>query len=373
MQDAYSTGRGGLRLRARWGVETLSHGLFQIVVTEIPYQVQKSKVIERIASLLTAKKLPLLADIRDESAEDVRIVLEPRSRSVDPDLLMEQIFQQTDLETRFNLNMNVLDADGTPRVMSLKEVLQAFLNHRSVVLQRRATHRLSKIAHRLDVLAGYLIAYLNLDEVIRIIREEDDAKSLLMERFSLSDMQAESILNMRLRSLRKLEEIEIRQEHDALSQEKDTLDALLEDSNLQWREIARQISDIKKSFGMKHPLGARRTDIMGPPSGIVVPLEALVEKEPMTVLLSEKGWLRSVKGHVDDAGDLRFKDGDGLSIALQTQTTDKILVGTDQGQILYPDRGSYSERSRLWRAVAPLSGYVRGCAGCSFIGSRART
>lgn len=332
IQDVYNTGRGGLRLRARWFVETLSHGLFQIVVIEIPYQVQKSKVIERIASLLTAKKLPLLADVRDESAEDVRVILEPRSRSIDPDMLMEQLFQQTDLEIRFSLNMNVLDADGTPRVMSLKDVLQAFLNHRIVVLQRRTTYRLDKIAHRLEVLAGYLVAYLNLDEVICIIREEDEAKAVLMQHFSLSEIQADSILNMRLRSLRKLEEMEIRREHDALSQERGTLEALLNDSSLQWRDVARQVSEIKKSFGAKNPLGMRRTDITGAPSDIIVPLEAVVEKEPITILLSEKGWLRAVKGHVDDASDLRFKDGDGLSIALHVQTTDKILMCTNQGR-----------------------------------------
>lgn len=326
LREAYATGRGGMRLRARWQVEKLSHGLFQIIITEIPYQVQKSKLIERIADLLNARKLPLLADIRDESAEDVRIVLEPRNRTVDPDVLMEHLFKTTDLETRFNLNMNVLGADSTPRVMSLKEVLQAWLDHRHEVLIRRANHRLEKIAHRLEVLAGYLIAYLNLDEIIRIIRFEEEPKASLMQTFSLTEVQAEAILNMRLRALHRLEELEIRREHEGLSAEKADLDALLADEGKRWAAIADQIKATRKQFGGSTALGRRRTDIAEAPSGVVVALETLVEREPITVVLSEKGWIRALKGHSDDLADTRFKDGDALRLALKAQTTDKLLI-----------------------------------------------
>jgi len=330
--EAYTTGRGSFRLRARWEVEKLSHGLYQIVVTEIPYQVQKAKVIEKIADLLNARKLPLLADIRDESAEDVRVVLEPKNRTVDPDLLMEHLFKQTDLEIRFGLNMNVLDGKGVPRVMSLKDVLREFLDHRHEVLIRRSNHRLDKIAHRLEVLEGYLKAYLNLDEVIRIIREEDEPKSALMAAFDLSDVQAEAILNMRLRSLRKLGEMEIRKEHGKLSDEKDGLEALLADEGKRWSAIGDEIKRIKKTFGSSTELGRRRTDLAEPPTAVVVPLEAVIDREPITVMLSEKGWVRAVKGHTDDVGDSKFKEGDGLKMALKAQTTDKILVVGSNGR-----------------------------------------
>jgi topoisomerase-4 subunit A len=334
IREAYATGRGGFRLRAKWEVEKLSHGLWHIVITEIPYQVQKSKLIERIADLLNAKKLPILGDVRDESAEDVRVVLEPRSRTVDPDVLMEHLFKQTDLEIRFGLNMNVLDAEGVPRVMTLKDVLQAFLDHRHTVLIRRSEHRLAKINHRLEVLQGYIIAFLNLDEVIRIIREEDEPKAELMRTFDLTDVQAEAILNMRLRSLRKLEEMELRREHNSLSEEKDGIEALLGDEGLRWKSIAGQIRETKKKFGQSTELGRRRTEIGEAPSAVVVPLEALVEREPITVILSEKGWIRAVKGHVDVGGDQaqRFKEGDGLKLALHAQTTDKILVFGTNGR-----------------------------------------
>ncbi|MGC2854142.1 DNA topoisomerase IV subunit A [Novispirillum sp. DQ9] len=324
--DAYQTGRGSFRLRARWQVEKLSHGLYQIIVTEIPYQVQKSKVIERIADLLNARKLPALSDVRDESAEDVRIVLEPRNRTVDPDMLMEHLFKNTDLEIRFGLNMNVLDADGTPRVMDLKEVLKAFLDHRLEVLERRALHRLEKIAHRLEVLDGYIMAFLNLDEVIRIIREEDEPKAELMRTFNLTDVQAEAILNMRLRSLRKLEEMELRTEHEKLSAEQADLRALLEDEGKRWSAIADQVKQTKKAFGQATELGRRRTELAEAPSGVVVPLEAMVEREPITIMLSDKGWLRAVKGHQDDVSDAKFKEGDSLKLVLKAQTTDKILI-----------------------------------------------
>lgn len=326
IRDAYATGRGSFRLRARWTVERMSHGLFQVVVTEIPYQVQKSKLIEKIADLLNAKKLPLLADVRDESAEDVRVVLEPRNRTVDPDLMMEHLFRQTDLEIRFGLNMNVLGGDGIPRVMSLKDVLREFLDHRHEVLVRRSRHRLGKIEHRLEVLGGYLVAFLNLDEVIRIIREEDEPKACLMDTFDLTEVQAEAILNMRLRSLRRLEEMEIRREHDGLSAEKAGLLELLGDDGLRWKAIAAQIKETRKTFGKHTELGRRRTDVADAPTGVVVPLEAVIEREPITILLSEKGWIRAVKGHTDDLEDAKFKDGDQLKLTLKAFTTDKVLV-----------------------------------------------
>ncbi|MBB4285414.1 DNA topoisomerase IV subunit A [Roseospira goensis] len=332
VRAAYASGRGAFRLRARWAVEKLGHGLFQIVVTEIPYQVQKAKLIERIADLLTSRKLPLLGDVRDESAEDVRIVLEPRSRTVDPDTLMEHLFRQTELEVRASLNMNVLDADGVPRVMDLREVLLAFLDHRHTVLVRRTRHRLDKIAHRLEVLGGYLIAYLNLDEVIRIIREEDHPKPVLIDTFDLTDVQAEAILNMRLRSLRKLEEMEIRKEHDALSAEKIDLEAMLADPARRWARIDEEVARIHADFGPHTPLGKRRTTLGTPPTTVDVPIEAMVEREPITVILSRMGWIRAVKGHPDDLGELRFKDGDSLFTTVRAQTTDKLLLFASNGR-----------------------------------------
>jgi len=330
--EAYRTGRGSFRLRARWEVEKLSHGLYQIVITEIPYQVQKSKLIEKIAELLNDKKLPLLADIRDESAEDVRVVLEPRNRTIEAEHLMEQLFRQTDLEVRVPLNMNVLDKDAVPRVMNLKEVLRAFLDHRMEVLERRSRFRLGKIEHRLEVLGGYLIAYLNLDEVIAIIRNEDEPKPALMKRFSLTDVQAEAILNMRLRALRKLEEMEIRKEHDGLSKEKAEIETLLADEGKRWKTIAGQIAAIAKQFGGATPLGKRRTELGEAPSAVVVPIEAFIERFPITVILSEKGWIRAVRGHADGNDDLKFKEGDSLKFALKAETTDKILVFATDGR-----------------------------------------
>ncbi len=330
--EAYKTGRGGFRIRARWEKEKLAHGQYQIVITEVPYQVQKSRLIEKVADLLNARKLPMLADIRDESAEDIRIVLEPKNRTVDAELLMEHLFRQTDLETRFGLNMNVLDANNTPGVMNLREALQAFLDHRHVVLVRQSEHRLGKIDHRLEVLGGLLAAYLNLDEVIRIIREYDDAKVKLMAAFELSDVQAEAILNMRLRQLRKLEEMEIRKENEALSAERKSLDALLHDEKKRWKTIADEIADIKQQFGKKTELGKRRTTIGEPPSAVIVPLEAMIEKEPVTIIYSEKGWVRAAKGHLDDTASLKFKEGDKLQFALQAETTDKLLAFATNGR-----------------------------------------
>lgn len=324
--EAYRTGRGSFRLRAKWEVEKLGQGTWQIVVTEIPYQVQKSRLIEKIAELLAARKLFLLDDVRDESAEDIRLVLVPKNRNVDPDVLMESLFKTTDLETRFGLNMNVLDKDNVPRVMNLREVLQAFLAHRIEVLERRSRHRLGKIDHRLEVLGGYLIAYLNLDEVIRIIREEDEPKRSLMKTFKLSDVQAEAILNMRLRSLRKLEEFEIRKEHDSLSVERADLLDLLENEPRRWKAIAKQIAETRKRFGKATKLGARRTVVADAPSAVIIPLEAMVEREPVTVFCSEKGWIRAVKGHQADTSDIKYKDGDRERFVLRVETTDKLIV-----------------------------------------------
>jgi len=332
--QAYKTGRGGFRVRATWDTEDLGRGTYQIVITEIPYQVQKSKLIEKIAELITNKKLPILTDIRDESAEDIRVVLEPRTGKVDAKMLMEQLYRLTDLESRFSLNMNVLDADNTPGVMNLREVLQAFLDHRMVVLERRSRHRLGQIKHRLEVLGGMLVAYLNLDEVIRIIREEDNAKKSLIEAFKLTDVQVEAILNMRLRQLRKLEEMEIRTENDALVAEQSELNTLLGDEALRWKTITGEINDIKDNFGSKTVLGKRRTVISEAPSAVVVPMEAMIEREPITVVCSEMGWIRAIKGHItdDQTKDLKYKEGDKGRFILHAQTTDKILLFSTNGR-----------------------------------------
>lgn len=332
IQKVYETGRGALKIRARWEKEELSHGLYQIVVTEIPYGIKKSDLIAKIAKLLLEKKLPFLADIRDESAENVRIVLEPRNRNIEPEHLMGHLFKQTDLQINFNLNMNVLDKDHVPGVRNLKEVLQAFLAHRQDVLIRRSTHRLDKINHRMEILEGFLVAYLNLDEVIRIIREDDDAKACLMKTFNLTEVQADSILNMRLRSLRKLEEMQIKDEHTALAQEKAGLEALLVDEALRWKAISAEVAVMKKKFGQSTALGKRRTLISGAVEEIEVPVEAMIEKEPITVILSEKGWVRSVKGHIALDDDIKFKDGDRLKFGLHAQTTDKILLFATNGR-----------------------------------------
>ncbi len=329
---AYETGQGGFRLRARWEKETLKGGAWQIVVTQIPYQVQKSRLIEKIAEMLNQKKLPLLEDVQDESAEDIRLVLVPKSRTIDPELLMESLFKTTQLETRFSLNLNVLDASGTPRVMNLREVLQAWLDHRQDVLMRRTGFRLGKIASRLEVLGGYLIAYLNLDEVIHIIRTEDEPKPVLMKRFTLTDAQAEAILNMRLRALRKLEEMEIRREDEALRNEKAGLEALLADPALRWAKIDGEIKAIKEAFGPKTELGARRTSFGDAPLAGDFSVEAFIEREPITVLCSEKLFLRAAKGHVADVSDMKHKEGDRPRFALQCETTDKLLAFATNGR-----------------------------------------
>ena len=330
--ETYKTGRGSFRLRAHWAKEKLPHGQYQIVITDVPYQVQKSRLIEKVAELLNTRKLPMLNDIRDESTEDVRIVLEPKNRTVDPKLLMEHLFKQTDLETRIGLNMNVLNAENVPGVMNLREILQAFLDHRHDVLVRETKHRLGKIEHRLEVLGGLLLAYLNLDEVIRIIRETDEAKEELMKTFDLTEVQADAILNMRLRQLRKLEEIGIRREHDDLSKEHKVLKTLLEDKKRRWKAIAGEIIEMRKNFGKKTELGKRRTDIGTPPTAMIVPLEAMIEKEPVTVIHSDKGWIRAARGHVDNALSMKFKEGDRLRFAMHAETTDKLVIFGTNGR-----------------------------------------
>ncbi|WP_417694208.1 DNA topoisomerase IV subunit A [Roseibium sp.] len=333
IHEAYETGRGSFRVRSRWEKEDLDRGQWQIVVTEIPYQVQKSRLIEKIAELLIARKLPLLDDIRDESAEDVRVVLVPRSRNVDPNLMMESLFKLTDLENRFSLNMNVLSKGKVPMVMGLKQVLREWLDHRKEVLIRRSEHRLGQINHRLEVLDGHLVAYLNLDEVIRIIREEDEVKPELMRTFDLTDVQAEAILNMRLRSLRKLEEFEIRKEHEKLSAEKESLTKLLESDTRQWTKISKEIGEISKAYGPETLLGKRRTGQAEASDHDLEDIyQAMIEKEPITVIVSDKGWIRALKGHQSELGNLTFKQGDKLKLSFHAETTDKIILFTTGGK-----------------------------------------
>jgi len=335
--EAYKTGRGGFRLRARWEKEEGGRGTYQIVVTEIPYQVQKAKLVERIAELLQEKKLPLLGDVRDESAEEIRLILEPKSRTVDPTLLMESLFRLTELEVRFGLNMNVLSAGQIPNVLSLRDVLRQWLEHRVDVLVRRSQFRLKKIEHRLEVLDGYLVAYLNLDEVIRIVRFEDDPKAKLMAKFSLTEIQADAILNLRLKSLSRLEEIEIRAEHDKLSKERRELKQLLKSDDLQWERIADEVKAVRDTYSKKTELGRRRSTFADAPE-IEVDLEAaLVEKEPITVILSEKGWIRALRGHQDDLSKLEFKQGDSLRRAVKGQTTDKLILFATNGKFFTLD------------------------------------
>jgi len=333
MVEAYESGRGAFRLRSRWHKEQGTRGSYIIVVTEIPYQVQKSKLVEKVAELLLARKLPLLEDIRDESAEDIRIVLEPKNRTVDPELLMESLFRLSDFELRQPLNMNVLSHGKVPNVLSLSQVLQQWLEHRREVLQRRARYRLAEIAKRLDILGGYLIAYLNLDEIIVIIREEDEPKPVLIRRFDLTDTQAEAILNMRLRSLRKLEEFEIRKEFVSLEEEQTKLESLLQSDIKQWKVIAKQIAQVKADFSADSDLGKRRTHFAASPTRDIEDIQqAMIEKEPVTIVISTKGWMRALKGHLSDYSSLSFKEGDSLKLAFPAQTTDKILISTTGGK-----------------------------------------
>ncbi len=352
--EAYRTGRGSFRLRAAWQVEDLGRGQWQIVVTEIPYQVQKSKLIERLAELIQLKKVPILADVRDESAEDIRVVLEPRARTVDPEVLMGTLFRNSDLEVRFSLNMNVLIDGRTPKVCSMKEVLRAFLDHRREVLIRRSQHRLEKIDHRLEVLEGFITAFLNLDRVIDIIRYDDDPKAAMMrEDWSrdfvratserdyisppegegeLTEVQVDAILNMRLRSLRRLEEMELRREYDALLKERADLEDLLGSASLQWARIADELRETKKTFGKDYPRGARLTRFAEAAEIPDVPLEAMIEREPITVVCSKMGWIRAMKGHLPLDSEMKFKDGDAPRFIFHAETTDKILLFGDNGR-----------------------------------------
>ena len=359
IEDAYRTGRGSLRLRAKWEVEDLGRGTWQIVVTEIPYQVQKSRLIERLAELVTTKKVPALADVRDESAADVRIVLEPRARTVEPEMLMGMLFRNSDLEVRFALNMNVLIDGVTPRVCSLKEVLRAFLDHRREVLLRRSRHRLAKIDHRLEVLEGFITAFLNLDRVIDIIRYDSDPKAALMaedwdrklpratderdyrspltldpvaEGEGLTEVQAEAILNMRLRSLRRLEEIELLREQDALLKERAALEDLLDSDKAQWTAISSELAATRKAFGKDAPGGARRTAFGNAAEVAEVPIEAMIDREPVTVICSDMGWIRAMKGHVAPGTEIKFKDGDKGRFLLHAETTDRIMILDTEGR-----------------------------------------
>ncbi len=334
IRSAYATGRGSFRLRARWSEEKLPGGMWQIAVTEIPYQVQKGKLIEDIATLINDKKLPILADVRDESDTAIRLILEPRARTVDAAVLMENLFRLTDLETRFPLNLNVLDRDHVPRVMPLAEVLRAYLDHQIEVMGRRARFRLGRIDERLELLDGYLKAYLSIDEVIRIIREEDEPKAELIVRYDLNERQAEAILNLRLRALRRLEEIEITKEHKALTAEAEKLRKLLDSPSAQRRRLRDDLGRLRARYGPETPLGARRTEIGTAPVVAAVPYSAMIEREPVTVIVSAKGWIRALKGHADlDAGDaLRFKEGDGPAFAFHAHTPDRIIVAAASGR-----------------------------------------
>jgi topoisomerase IV subunit A len=330
--NSYETGRGSIRLRARWKVEEQTRGAWLIVIEDIPFQVQKSKLIEDIADLIATKKLPILEDVRDESTEDVRLILEPKSRSVDPAVLMESLFKLTSLETRFSLNLNVLDKNRTPRLMNLQQAMLAFLDHQFEVLRRRTEHRLSKIDDRLEMLGGYLIAYLNLDEVIRIIREEDEPKQDLMRAFELTDRQAEAILNMRLRSLRKLEEIELRREEKNLRAERKGLKDLLGSDSAQRARVKSDLNNLLVKYGEATLIGKRRTTFADMPTVAEISLESMIDKEPVTIICSEKGWIRALKGHVSLDDEQKFKDGDSARFAFHAQTTDKIMIVGDNGK-----------------------------------------
>jgi topoisomerase-4 subunit A len=331
--EAYNTGRGSFRVRARWKQEDTGRGTYVIVISEIPWLVQKSRLVEKLAELINEKKLPLVADVRDESAEDIRLVIEPRSRSVDAELLMESLFKLTELENRIPLNMNVLVKGRIPQVLGLAEALREWLDHRREVLLRRSKHRLAEIEHRLEVLGGYLIAYLNLDKVIRIIRKEDEPKPVLMKAFKLSEVQAEAILNMRLRNLRKLEEMEIRAEDKALREERTKLKALIGSTAQQWKTISGQIKEIREKFGPKTDIGKRRTTFGIAPSHDEAAIEeAMVVREPITVVVSDKGWIRALRGHVTDLSGVTFKTDDALKFAFPTETTAKILIFASNGK-----------------------------------------
>lgn len=357
IRHMYETGRGSLRVRSLWEKEERKGGTYALVVTQIPYMVEKSKLIEKIATLMGEKKLPLLDDIVDESADDVRIVIHPRSRNVEPAHVMEALFRQTDLEVRVAVNMNVLDSTHTPRVLSLKEILCAFIDHRRHVTIRRTEHRLGQIATRLEILEGYLVVYLNLDEVIRIIRDEDEPKTVLMARFNLTENQVEAILNMRLRSLRKLQEIEIRSEHAALLEEREELAKLLGSTSLQNKHIQKELKAIQKKFGAHTPVGKRRTLITGAPTAVVVPIDVEIEREDVTLILSQKNWIRIIKGH--NPADIKYKEGDEVRFVIATNTVDKLVLLADSGRCFtlavdkLPRSRSHGEALRLLIDLPP--------------------
>ncbi len=362
----YETGRGTFRVRAKWERVDLSHGQYQIVITEIPYGVQKSKLIENIANLLDQKKLPLINDIMDESTTDVRIVIEPKSRTTDADVVMAHLFATTDLESRFNMNFNVIDSTNSPRVMSIHQTLTEFINHQRIVLQRKTTHRLDQIAHRLEVLGGYLIAFLNLDRVIQIIRENDSPKPIMIVEFNLTDIQAEAILNMRLRSLKKLEEMEIRAEDEKLRTEQKNLTELLASDELMKNALKDSFASIEKMFSKKTTIGKRRTLWQPNAETITVNAEDFIEREPITVIISNLGWIRAAKGHTDlNATDVKFKDGDGLLTAFHAQSTDKLMVFSSDGRMFtmpannLPSARGFGESIRLMIDLGPDDSIVR--------------
>ncbi|NBU27221.1 MAG: DNA topoisomerase IV subunit A, partial [Caulobacteraceae bacterium] len=331
--ETFETGRGGVRVRARWSREETTRGGYVIVVTEIPYQVKKAELVEQLAELIEAKKAPLLGDVRDESAEDVRLVIEPKSRNVEPEVLMESLFRLSDLETRFPVNMNVLDARGAPGVLGLKAILKAFLDHRREVLIRRARFRLEKIEARLHILDGLLIAYLNLDEVIRIVRYEDEPKAKLIAAFDLTEIQADAILNTRLRQLARLEEMEIRREHAELAEERDGIQSMLASEARQWKLVGAGLAAMRDVIGTGTAVGRRRSDFAEPPAiDVEAASEAFIPREPITVILSEKGWIRAAKGKVDDPSELKFKEGDRLGFLVPAETTDKLLIFASDGR-----------------------------------------
>ena len=371
---AYETGRGGFRVRARFstgkldggawedsGIEKLSGGTWQLVISEIPYGVAKGKLIEQIAQLIADKKLPILEDVRDESAEDLRIVLEPKSRNVDPEVLKESLYRLTDLESRFALNLNVLDATRTPKVMGLKQLLTEWLQHQIVVLVRRAQHRIAKIDDRLELVAGYIIAFLNLDRIIEIIRTEDEPKPVMIEEFILTDRQAEAILNMRLRSLRKLEEMELKREQADLVAEREELAKLVDSPARQRTRLRKDLEKLRDVYGLDTLLGARRTTIAEAAPTREIPLDAMIEKEPVTVILSKRGWIRAQRGHVaaDQWADFKFKDGDELLFAAHAQTTDKLLIAASDGRFFtvgadkLPGGRGFGEPLRLMIDIDP--------------------
>ncbi len=369
--ETYATGRGGFRVRARWHIEDLGRGTWNAIVTEIPYGIQKGKLIEALAAIVNDKKLPIFVDVRDESDSEIRIVIEPRSRTVDADMLMESLFRLSDLEVRVPLNLNVLDARRTPRVMSLREALSAWLDHQFIVLQRKSQHRLDKISDRVELLDGYIITFLNLDRVIEIIRTEDEPKPVMMAEFELTDRQAEAVLNMRLRSLRRLEEMELRKERDKLLEELAGLEALLGSDARQRTRMKKDLGKLLVRYGEDTVLGKRRTTVAEAAPAREIPLEAMIDREPITVILSQRGWIRAMKGHIDLASKngagteaLKFKEGDGPAFAFHAQTTDKILLAADTGRFYtlaadkLPGGRGFGEPVRLMIDLEGESGIV---------------